>query len=95
VPLEVLSRYQDLLHRHLAKGQAYTVRMVQKGGRFDCLITFPIGDTVPLDKASPLAGIDLNPEVVAVTVVLPNGNFKVSRAFLAQELVHVSRAKRE
>jgi len=95
VPLEVPSRYRGLLLGHLAKGQAYTVRVVRKDGRFACLISFPIGDIVPLDKTSPLAGIDLNPEVVAVTVVLPNGNFKTSRAFWAQDLVHVSQAKRE
>ncbi|RPF49476.1 putative transposase [Thermodesulfitimonas autotrophica] len=95
VPLEIPARYRNLLILRLLKGEAYTVRVVRKDGRFECLISFPLGDTVPVDKDSIMAGIDLNPEVAAVTVVSPNGNFKASRCFWCPELVHVSHEKRE
>lgn len=95
VPLEIPARYRNLLLRHLLKGEAYTVRVKREGGRFECLISFPLGDTAPVDKDSFMAGIDLNPESAAVTVASPNGNFKASRCFWCPELVHVSREKRE
>ena len=95
VPLEVPARYRSMLIRHLATGQAYTVRVVRRGDRFDCFISFPLGDSSPVDRTSAMAGVDLNPEVVAVTVVLPDGNFKVSRCFWCHDLVHASHEKRE
>ncbi|WP_027356212.1 hypothetical protein [Desulfofundulus thermocisternus] len=95
VPLEIPARYRNLLLQHLLKGEAYTVRVVRKDGRLECLISFSLGDTAPVDKDSVMAGIDLNPEVAAVTVVSPDGNFKASRCFWCPELVHVSHEKRE
>lgn len=95
VPLEIPSRYRNMLLQHLAKGSAYTVRVVRKDGRFDCFISFPLGDNTPVDKSLPMGGIDLNPEVVAATVALPAGNFLASRCFWCHDLVHASHEKRE
>lgn len=95
VRLEVPARYRGLLLQHLAKGEAYTVRVMRRDGRFDCLVSFSLGDAAPVDRASSMAGIDLNPELVAVTVALPDGNFKVSSCFWCHDLVHTSREKRE
>jgi hypothetical protein len=95
VPLEVPARYRSLLLRCLAEGRAYTVRVVRRNGRYDCLISFPLGHAAPVDKTLPMAGIDLNPDVVAVTAALPDGNFKVSRCFRCPDLVHASHEKRE
>ncbi|MEX1406967.1 hypothetical protein, partial [Hydrogenibacillus schlegelii] len=97
VPLEVPARYRSLLQKHLDAGEAYTVRVVRKDDRFDCFISFPLkSDPLPVpDRSQALAGIDLNPDVVAVTVALPNGNFKVSRCFWSPDLVHASHEKRE
>nr|WP_245527936.1 transposase [Ammonifex degensii] len=95
VPLEVPARYRPLLLRCLAEGRAYTVRVVRRNGRFDCLISFSLQDEAEVDRTSPMAGMDLNPDVVAVTVVLPDGNFKVSRCFWCHDLVHASHEKRE
>ncbi|CAM3622933.1 hypothetical protein AB1399_00595 [Hydrogenibacillus schlegelii] len=83
--------------KHLNAGAAYTVRVVRKDDRFDCFISFPLkSDPLPVpDKSLALAGIDLNPNVVAVTVALPNGNFKVSRGFLSPDLMHASHEKSE
>ena len=95
VPLEVPARYRGLLLRCLAEGRAYTVRVARRNGRYDCLISFPLGDAASVDKTLPMGGIDLNPDVVAVTVALPDGNFKVSRCFRCPDLVHASHEKRE
>ncbi|HBT47065.1 MAG TPA: transposase, partial [Peptococcaceae bacterium] len=95
VPLEIPIRYRGLLLQHLLKAGAYTVRVVRRNGRFDCFISFPLGDDAPVNKDLPMAGIDLNPDVVAVTVVLPDGNFQVSRCFRGAGLVYVSHEKRE
>lgn len=95
VPLEIPVRYRSIFLQHLLRAGAYTVRVVRKNGRFDCLISFPLGDDVPVNKDLPMAGIDLNPDVVAVTLVLPDGNFHISRCFWCPELVYVSHEKRE
>ncbi|MBT9283086.1 MAG: hypothetical protein KM312_10690 [Hydrogenibacillus schlegelii] len=104
---EKLERTKDKLHRqgiktrlekkHLDAGEAYTVRVVRKDGRFDCFISFPLKSDPLLfpDRNQDLAGIDLNPDVVAVTVALPNGNLKVSRCFFSPDLVQASHEKRE
>ncbi|MDN5347408.1 MAG: hypothetical protein PWP65_972 [Clostridia bacterium] len=95
VPLEIPGRYRNMLLQHLAKAGAYTVRVIRKNGRFDCFISFSLGDDMPVDKSSSLAGIDFNPDVVAVTIALPDGNFRASRCFRCPELVYVSHEKRE
>ncbi|ACX52261.1 transposase, IS605 OrfB family [Ammonifex degensii KC4] len=95
VPLEIPARYRNLLLCCLAGGGPYSVRVVRRDGRFDCFISFSLGDTAEVDRTSPMAGMDLNPDVVAVTVVLPDGNFKVSRCFWCHDLVHASHEKRE
>jgi predicted transposase len=95
VPLEIPDCYRNMLLQHLTKAGAYTVRVVRRHGRFDCFISFPLGDNVPVNKSLPIGGIDLNPDVVAVTVALPDGNFHVSRCFRCPELIYVSHEKRE
>lgn len=95
VPLEVPARYRNLLLRCLARGQAYAVRVVRKAGRFGCFMSFSLGDAAEVDRSRPMAGIDLNPDVVAVTVALPDGNFKMSRCFWCYDLVHASHNKRK
>lgn len=95
VPLEIPGRYRSLLLQHLLKAGAYTVRVVRRHGRFECFISFPLGDNVPVDKSLPMGGIDLNPDVVAVTVALPNGNFHFSRCFRCSELIYAPHEKRE
>ncbi|MCG0278301.1 MAG: transposase [Thermanaeromonas sp.] len=95
VPLEIPVRYRSILWQHLLRAGAYTVRVVRKNGRFDCFISFPLGDDAPVNKDLRMGGIDLNPDVVAVTVVLPDGNFHISRCFWCPELVYVSHEKRE
>ncbi len=95
VSLEIPVRYQGILLQHLLRAGAYTVRVVRRDGRFDCFISFPLGDDVSVNKDLPMAGIDLNPDVVAVTVALPDGNFHISRCFRCPELVYISHEKRE
>jgi hypothetical protein len=95
VPLEVPRGYRNLLVQHLEKGEGYTVRVVRRGDRFDCFISFPLGDAAQVDRQSPMGGADLNPYLVAVAVALPDGNFKASRCFWCHDLVYASHEKRK
>lgn len=94
-PLEVPARYFNMLLNKLEAGEAYTVWVIWREGRCDCLITFPLEDTRHVDKTMSMAGIDVNPDLVAVTVVLPGGNFKTPRVFPCPGLPYVSHQKQE
>ncbi|MCS5696063.1 hypothetical protein NZJ93_08165 [Desulfofundulus thermocisternus] len=41
-----------------------------------------------------MGGIDLNPQVISVTIVHPNGNYLASRNFPCPDLPYVSHEKR-
>jgi len=94
LPLSIPAPYVKYLAEHLVTGQPYTVQVIRKKNRFFCHISFALEDTKEVDRASKMAGIDLNPQVLSVTIVHPNGNYLVSRNFPCPDLPYVSHEKR-
>ena len=95
VRLTIPPRYTGTLIRHLAMGYAYTVQVLRRDGEFYCHISLAQGDGAKVDRIVPMAGCDLNPQNVSVTVVLPNGNFTVSKVFRCPDLPYVRAEKRD
>lgn len=94
LPLSIPAPYIKYLAEHLVTGQPYTVQVIRKKDRFFCRISFALEDTKEVDRASKMAGIDLNPQVLSVTIAHPNGNYLVSRNFPCPDLPYVSHEKR-
>jgi IS605 OrfB family transposase len=87
--------YIGALVRHLNMGYAYTVQVLRHDGCFHCHISLPQGDDQKVNKTLSMGGCDLNPQNISVTVVLPNGNFKVAKVFWCPDLPYVSEEKRD
>jgi len=92
--IEIDSPYLFYLLRHLEEKKAYSVRIIRKGRRYEAHITFNVEKEIePNGKG--VAGIDINPDGIAVTIAYPDGNFKVSKWFYCPELTYVSSNKRD
>jgi len=85
----------SLLADWLATGQAYSVEVRRRDGRIFCHITLDLPAVGNGNTQNGIAGIDVNPKGVAVTIVHPDGNYRVSRSFPCPELVDVSANKRD
>ncbi|WP_201721847.1 hypothetical protein, partial [Desulfotomaculum copahuensis] len=95
IPMTTPPAYINRLLNHLASGNAYTVQVLRKDGKFFAHITFAQGDEKQVDCTRPMAGIDLNPQNISVTIVSPDGNFKTSRVFHCPDLPAVKAGKRD
>lgn len=87
--------YVSLLSEWLASGRAYSVEVRRRDGRFYCHITLDLPAVKKGDTRNGVAGIDVNPQGIAVTIVYPDGNYKASRHFPCPELAGVSANKRD
>jgi hypothetical protein len=96
VKLAVPEYARSLLDAVLSSGEAYTVRVVRTLTNWQALISFEI-DTTPAHPWNRLrvAGIDVNPEGLAVTLVTPDGNLYATRWFPEPALVHARTEKRD
>jgi hypothetical protein len=93
--LSVPVKYQPLF-RHLAQGvEKYTVRVLfsSKYHFFRVLVTADQAAKV-ISNNNGIAGIDLNPTGIAVTLVYPNGNFRCSKWFFCPDLMYARKEKR-
>ncbi len=95
VPLlvKVPAYYSADLRGWLASGQAYSVEIRRNEGRSFCHITLDLPEWIN-DQSNGIAGIDLNPGGIAVTLAYANGNFLASRWFPLPNLINASTAKR-
>jgi IS605 OrfB family transposase len=84
-----------LLTDWLSTGQAYSIEVRRCDGRFYCHITLDLPEIKHSGKRTGIAGFDVNPQGVAVTVIHLDGNYRASRWFSFPELVDVSSNKRD
>jgi predicted transposase len=93
--LYVPTKYKPLFRR-LAKGdEKYTVRVLlsTEGTFYRVLVTTDqTAEVIPNNNG--IAGIDLNPTGIAVTLVYPDGNYRCSRWFFCPELMYAREGKR-
>ncbi len=93
--LYVPLKHQPLL-RQLAQGaEKYTVRILlsSEGTFYRVLITTEQPTNV-ISNNNGIAGIDLNPTGIAVTLVYPNGNYRCSKWFSCPDLMYAREEKR-
>lgn len=87
--------YQRLLDTALASSIAYSVRVKRTERNYQCLISFEVDETLLHSwSGKRVAGIDVNPEGVAVTIASIDGNLFATRWFQEPALVHARAEKR-
>jgi len=79
---------------HLSSGKAYSVRIFRKNGKYYVHVTFDQKVESSNDFSRGCAGIDINPDNLAVTIVHPNGNFRISKVFWMTDVNSVRPNKR-
>ncbi|OIJ14928.1 hypothetical protein BKP37_07015 [Anaerobacillus alkalilacustris] len=80
---------------YLATKQAYTVRILRRKGKYEVKLTLDEKlNTIPSFQKG-IAGLDINPNNLSITIVYPNGNFRVSKVFWMHDLNTVSANKRD
>lgn len=85
-----------LLTEWLSSGQAYSVEVRRsRDGQFYCHITLDLPEVEQGKLQNGIAGIDVNPQGLAVTLVHRDGNYRVSRWFPCPELVDAPATKRD
>jgi IS605 OrfB family transposase len=75
-------------------GLAYSVRVVRSSKGYQALISFEL-DEPPVEWNGRLAGIDVNPEGMACTIVSEDGNLVATRFFRDNRLITASKNKRK
>jgi len=76
-------------------GLAYSVRVIRSSKGYQVLISFEL-DEPPVEWSSRrLAGIDINPEGIACTIVSEDGNLIATRFFRDNRLITASKNKRK
>jgi predicted transposase len=80
---------------NLSSGKAYSVRILREDGKYYVHLSFNQKLNSSYDFSKGCAGMDINPDNLAVTIVQPNGNFQTSKVFWMNDVNSVSAAKRD
>lgn len=80
---------------YLSSGQAYSVRILREKSKYYIHVTFNQKLETSYDFSKGCAGIDINPDNIAVTIVHPNGNFHKSKVFWMEDINHGRTNKRD
>jgi IS605 OrfB family transposase len=88
-------KFVFLLAFYLAIGEAYSIRVIRKKGRYEVHVTLEEPITIKRNHEYGVAGIDINPDNLSVTITYPNGNFRASKVFWMHEVNTISANKRE
>lgn len=93
--LYIPAKYKSLFRRIAQGKEKYSVRVLYSTKRtfYRVLVTIDhITDFISNNKG--IAGIDLNPSGIAITLVFPDGNYRCSKWFSSPELVYARKEKR-
>jgi predicted transposase len=94
-PLYVPAPFKAAFQHHAQGIQAYTVKVLlpPSGEHVRVLIAFD-HPTTTVPNGHGMAGLDLNPAGIAVTLLYPDGNFQVSKWFSQPDLMYARQGKR-
>ena len=88
--------YRPYIENLLERCEKYTVRVKKiSAENYQCLITFELKEPLVTWNGDNIAGLDINPTGVAVTIVKPDGNLLASKWFYKPDLVYARKEKRK
>ena len=96
VKMYIPQEFKHYIDEILASGKPYNIRVkrVLKHG-YQVFITFELDEPNVKWNGKKIAGIDINPMGIAVTIVSKDGNLLASKWFFCPDLVYARRGKRE
>lgn len=80
---------------YLSTGEAYSIRLKRRNGRYEVHVTLEEDVLSKPNFSKGVAGMDINPDNLSVTIVYPNGNFRASKVFWMHELNTVRSVERD
>ncbi|MFQ6118689.1 MAG: IS200/IS605 family accessory protein TnpB-related protein, partial [Methanosarcinales archaeon] len=92
--VKIPEKYCTRLKEQIEHSREYSVRVIRKEGKYHCYISFDVPNNAKSNKKG-IAGIDLNPEKIAVTIVDNTGNFIASNNFPCYAVVFAKKNKRD
>ena len=75
-------------------GIAYTITIIRSEGGYQVLVSFDLKEPA-VEWSGRVAGVDLNPEGIACTIVSKDGNLVATRYFRERRFVTASKGKRK
>jgi predicted transposase len=93
--VRIPEKFVCFIASYLETGNAYSIRVLRTKGRYEIRLTVEeeVSCTPSFDKG--IAGLDMNPDNLSVTIVYPNGNFRAYKVFWLHEINTVSADKRD
>lgn len=88
-------KFISTLVTYLATGESYSVRLKRRNIKYEVHLTLEKEIQTTPTYSYGLAGMDINPDNLSVTVIYPNGNFRTSKVFWMHEINTVSANKRD
>ncbi|ASS87613.1 hypothetical protein [Geobacillus stearothermophilus] len=88
-------KFAAFIASYLETGEAYSVRIKRQNGKILVHFTVEHDIVAKPDFSKGVAGMDINPDNLAVTIVYPNGNFKASKVFWMHDVNTVRAEKRD
>jgi predicted transposase len=92
--VKIPEKFVSTILNYLTTGKAYTIKIIRSSGRYHVHISLDSKNEVKHDFSLGCAGLDINPDNVSVTIVYPDGNFRVSKVFWMEDINNVSSDKR-
>ena len=80
---------------YLETGEAYSIRIKRVKGKYLVHLTAEQDISAKPDFSKGVAGMDINPDNLSVTIIHPNGNFRVSKVFWMHDLNTVRADERD
>ena len=95
-PMYVPNKYKPLFKRLTQGILAYTIRVLSSATETSFRVLVTADQTTKIvPNNNGMAGIDLNPTGIAVSLVYPNGNYRCSKWFSCPDLMYARKKKRD
>src|SRR5690625_4748194 len=93
--LRIPDKFAYLIAHYLESGEDYSVRILRIKGKYEIQITLENEITTTPTFEKGMAGLDMNPDNLSVTITYPNGNYRASKVFSMHDMNPVSADQRD
>src|SRR5690625_761384 len=93
--VEFPTKFAEYIKDYLETEKAYFIRIIRKDGVYEVHLSITSEVETKSKKRTFMAGLDINPDNLSVSIVYPNGNFRTSKVFWMHDVNTVSTNKRK